>query len=101
MTAWVRQAWRAVSDKVYSMSFKEAGFRGIMEYWHIARHDVYDEQFYRAWKVSIEPSLSHEGLELSKADDLGFVDAKGTHIQYTQCSHLHLILCVCSETLPN
>lgn len=48
----------------------------IDENGHIASHDVYGEQFYRAWEASSEPSLSREELELCEAvDDITIIDA--------------------------
>ncbi|KAJ0400827.1 hypothetical protein P43SY_008615 [Pythium insidiosum] len=45
-TDWIRQAWQAVPQSVVDLSIARAGFSTQLDEGHIARHDVYGEQFH-------------------------------------------------------
>ncbi|KAJ0390003.1 hypothetical protein ATCC90586_011761 [Pythium insidiosum] len=81
VTGWIRQAWQAVPQSVVDLSIARAGFSTQLDEWHIARHDVYGEQFHKAWSQDAEPPADanmseddHEGILCDALDDISLIE---------------------------
>ena len=67
--SWVLDSWRSVSVSNIKNSITSAGFSTDFKQWHIAKHDVYGNDFIQAWENSGEVEICPEGMEAIPQDD--------------------------------
>ncbi|KAJ8523271.1 hypothetical protein ON010_g17592 [Phytophthora cinnamomi] len=64
---WVRKAWRDTDSNTVINSVSAAGFADSYLDWHVAKHDVYGEQFCTSWEAADE---DHEDMDDFNLDEL-------------------------------
>ena len=68
---WFRDAWRTVSPANIKRSVESAGFHACPTQWHVAKHDVYGEEFLEAWEAAVGDEVNLEMLEIdTQMDDM-------------------------------
>ena len=67
--SWVSDAWTKVSMDTIASSIKAAGFHRDSQEWFITKHDVYGEEFSKAWSERMEMDIELSQLEAIPQDD--------------------------------
>jgi hypothetical protein len=66
---WVSDAWMAISGDNIKNSIGSAGFHEDYNSWHIAKHDVYGQQFKQHWTDTGDVEHSTDYFEEIGQDD--------------------------------
>lgn len=72
--SWLVDSWRQVSLTNIENSIKSAGFADNYNDWHIAKHDVYGENFRTSWQNAGDVEVNLEVLEQLDQEDELFED---------------------------
>ena len=76
---WVCDAWMALNATNIKNSIGSAGFHEDYNSWHIAKHDVYGQQFKQRWidTGDVEHNTEHFE-EIGQDDDIGNIEDDGS-----------------------
>jgi len=76
---WVCDAWMALNATNIKNSIGSAGFHEDYNSWHIAKHDVYGQQFKQHWidTGDVEHNTEHFE-EIGQDDDIGNIEDDGS-----------------------
>ncbi|KAJ8572026.1 hypothetical protein ON010_g4805 [Phytophthora cinnamomi] len=78
---WVRKAWRDTDSNTVINSVSAAGFADSYLDWHVAKHDVYGEQFCTSWEAADEDHEDMDDFNLDELhdalDDAALIDEDG------------------------
>ncbi|KAG6965705.1 hypothetical protein JG687_00005285 [Phytophthora cactorum] len=75
---WIKKAWRDTDSKHLKNSVAAADFADNWTEWHVARYDVYGEQFRAKWETSGESEQVVDDFNLDELhdalDDVALID---------------------------